>query len=143
MKLRTVLPLLAVLTCAPSANASGYRSPAHSQLSYSFTCQSGSSGHIIYTRDTLGGQASSLRMWVNGSYIDEAPEVSKALLGRNIEQIQASCTTDQTLVIVSVFDSNGEVGKQLSNTIITLLPSGEIDVQPNVVFPQSESDGAD
>jgi len=43
-------------------------------------------------------------MWLNGQYIQRDPTVSAGLQGKNIEQLQASCEGDNTLVFLKTFD---------------------------------------
>jgi hypothetical protein len=106
--------LLAALLAVPMVSgASGYRQPAHSQLTYSFTCPSGTSGHITYTKDFVTEPRSRLEIWVNGKYIHELPHVAQALKVRNIEQVQASCEGDTTVIFVETFEPSRGEGKHL------------------------------
>lgn len=101
---RVFLVAIAGLLFAPIASASGYRPPAHSELAYSFTCPSGASGHLRYVVDFVSEFTPKLTMWVNGQYIASDPTVSAGLHGKNIEQLQASCEGDNTLVLLKTFD---------------------------------------
>lgn len=100
---KSIVLAILVLFAVP-AQASGYRPPVHSQLTYSFTCPSGSSGHITYTKDFVTDPSSRLTIWVNGNYIQEKPDIASALNVRNIEQVQASCAGDGTVIVVETFD---------------------------------------
>ena len=101
---RIFLVAIAGLLFVPAASASGYRPPAHSELAYSFTCPSGASGHLRYVVDFVSEFTPKLTMWVNGQYIQRDPTVSAGLQGKNIEQLQASCEGDKTLVFLKTFD---------------------------------------
>ena len=108
------LALLALALQSLISHASGYRPPAHSQLTYSFTCPSGTSGHIAYTRDFITEPSSRLSIWVNGKYIHEVPHIAAALKVRNIEQVQASCQGDTTVIFVETFEPSRGEGKYLN-----------------------------
>ena len=117
----TALFLSSVLT--GSAGASGYLSPAHSQLTYSFTCPSGASGHITYSKDFVITESSldrdsRLSIWINGKYVHNEPQFADALKATNIEQVQASCGIISTLIILETFDSSGGPGEEELKTLI-------------------------
>ncbi len=95
---------MAGLLFISDASASGFRPPAHSNLAYSFTCPSGASGHLLYVVDFSTEFVPELTLWVNGQYIHEDPNVVSVLRGRNVEQLQASCESDRTLVWVRTFN---------------------------------------
>ena len=109
-----------------AAQASGYRPPAHSQLTYSFTCPSGTSGHISYAKDFVSAPTSRLHIWVNGQYVHEAPEVAAALKVRNIEQVQASCEGDRTVIFVETFQPEAGEGKQLKTVPLFIDRAGNV-----------------
>lgn len=102
--MRTLAFILAGLAAAATANASGYRPPAHSELAYSFTCPSGASGHLRYVVDMAATSNRALTLWVNGRYLQDDPAVAAALRGRNVEQLQASCEGDNTLLFLRTFE---------------------------------------
>lgn len=120
------LALVPLVVLPLAATASGYRPPAHSQLTYSFTCPSGTSGHITYTKDFVSEARSHLRIWVNGNYVHEVPGVAEALKVRNIEQVQASCGGDETLVIVETFDPPRGKDKKLQVVVIRVDSDGNV-----------------
>lgn len=124
----TAALLAAVLVLPMVAGASGYRQPAHSQLSYSFTCPSGTSGHVTYTKDFVSEPSSRLHIWVNGKYIHDLPQVARALQARNIEQVQASCEGDTTVVFVETFDPSRGEGKYLE--VVPLFVDRDGNVSP-------------
>jgi hypothetical protein len=97
---------LAGILVATGANASGYRPPAHSELAYSFTCPSGASGHLRYVVDFAKERTPKLTLWVNGKYMQDDLLVATGLRGKNIEQLQATCEGDSTLIILRTFDSD-------------------------------------
>jgi len=103
MKQRSLVGVAGLLFVSAAA-ASGYRPPAHSDLTYSFTCPSGASGHLRYVVDFQTEFNSKLTMWVNGQHIHDDPMVSAGLGARSVEQLQASCGGDSTLVFLMVFD---------------------------------------
>lgn len=109
-----LLAVFAGFLIAGGVHASGYRPPAHSELAYSFTCPSGASGHLRYVVDFTADRVSTLTLWVNGQYVQEDPMVSAGLRGRNIEQLQASCEGERTLLILRTFDpsASGEARLQ-------------------------------
>lgn len=118
------LLMLALLPLA--VQASGYRPPSHSQLSYSFTCPSGSSGHISYTRDFASEPQSRLEIWVNGRYVHADAGVAAALAVRNIEQVQASCEGDTTLILIETFQSGADEGKRLATVSLFVDRDGKV-----------------
>ena len=132
--------VLAMAAASFGAAASGYRTPAHSQLTYSFTCPSGTSGHIAYTRDFVDAPASRLQIWVNGKYIHEVPHLAAALKVRNIEQVQASCEGDSTLLFVETFEPSRGEGKSLEVVHIFVDRAGN--VAPDGVSSKPRSDSA-
>lgn len=101
--MKKLVPMLAGMAITAGANASGYRPPAHSELSYSFTCPSGASGHLRYVIDFAAESSRRLTLWVNGRYLQDDPALAAALRGKNIEQLQASCEGDNTLLILRTF----------------------------------------
>ena len=120
--------LVAILALPAPASASGYRQPAHSQLTYSFTCPSGSSGHISYTRDFVAAPSARLEIWVNGKYLHGLPQVAQALQVRNIEQVQASCEGDSTVIFIETFEPTRGEGKQLK--VVTLFVDRDGNLAP-------------
>lgn len=126
MSLIKRLALLAIAVAPLAASASGYRPPAHSQLTYSFTCPSGSSGHITYTKDFVEKATSRVQIWVNGKYVHDVPEIAEALNVRHIEQVQASCEGDSTLIIVETFDPPRGEGKELTTVTFSVDRAGNV-----------------
>ena len=122
MSVRSFVAVTSLLF-ASAAGASGYRPPEHSELSYSFTCPSGASGHLRYVVDFVTEFTPKLTMWVNGQYIQDDPMISAGLRGKNIEQLQASCGGESTLVILQTFDP--ETSK-LSRFTISVDRSGTV-----------------
>src|SRR5688500_3698796 len=107
------LSLLALMFVPLAASASGIRQPSHSQLTYSFTCPSGSSGHVSYTKNFVAEATSRFEIWVNGKYVHEVPHVAAALKVRSIEKVHASCGADSTLLFVETCDTSRDEHKQL------------------------------
>jgi hypothetical protein len=103
MAKKFIVLVLAVTMFCSAAHASGFRPPAHSQLTYSFTCPSGASGHISYTKDFVTDPTSAFSIWVNGQYIQDDPKLSKELHGKNIEQVLATCEGDNTAIFLMTF----------------------------------------
>ena len=80
---RTLLPAVLTLLLPCAAFASGYTSPAHSNLDYAFTCAGGASGHAAYVQD-FARQADGpplrdrqFRLWVNGASLQDEPELRR------------------------------------------------------------------
>ncbi len=120
-----VLVLAATMLCS-GAHASGFRPPAHSQLSYSFTCPSGASGHIRYTKDFVTDPTSAFSIWVNGHYIQDDPRLSKELHGKNIEQVQASCEGDHTAIFLLTFQPGASEDFPSRSVMIQIDRSGKV-----------------
>lgn len=94
--------------------ASGWRSPAHAQLNYSFTCPGGASGHASYSLDASDARRSSeLRIWVAGSYIQNDPKVASFLASEHIESVSASCEGENTLIALVTWN----IEKQRQQTV--------------------------
>lgn len=100
---RTVVAI-AFLAATGSAQATGMKAPTHSQLTYSFTCPSGASGHVSYMKDFGSKQTSELRRWVNGNYLQDDPRIADGIKGRNIEQLDVGCEGDRTIILLRTFD---------------------------------------
>ena len=100
----TILAAIAGLLIASVATASGLRPPAHSNLSYSFTCPTGASGHLSYVIDFATDFSPKLTIWVNGRYIHEDQEVTEAIRGHNVQQLLASCGEDQTRIWLRTYN---------------------------------------
>lgn len=120
------LGLLAVPALASPVVASGFRDPAHSQMTYSFTCPSGASGHVSYTKDFERSPSSRLTIWVNGKYIHELPHIAAQLKVRNIEKVGASCEGDNTLLYLQTFDSSRGEGQDLKVVYLQVNRAGEV-----------------
>jgi hypothetical protein len=120
------LGLISAASLASPLGASGFRAPAHSQMTYSFTCPSGASGHVSYTKDFDQEPTSRLTIWVNGKYIHEAPHIAAQLKVRNIEKVGASCEGDNTLVYLQTFDPSREEGKGLKVVYLQVNRAGEV-----------------
>ncbi len=118
--------ILAVTMFCSGAHASGFRPPAHSQLTYSFTCPSGASGHISYTKDFVTDPTSAFSIWVNGHYIQDDPRLSNELRGKNIEQVQASCEGDHTAIFLLTFQPGASEEFPSRRVMIQIDRSGKV-----------------
>lgn len=105
--------LLALALLPLAVQASGYRPPAHSQLTYSYTCPSGTSGHIAYSKDFTDAPRTRLTIWANGRYLHEDAGLAQALAVRHIEQVQASCEGDTTVLFIETFEPSRGEGRML------------------------------
>jgi hypothetical protein len=128
MRLGKAITTFGILLCSLQASATGYRSPAHSVTSYNFTCPSGASGHVAYTQDFVTKRTTQLTIWVNGRYVQDDPLVSPVVKATNVEQIQAECEGDNTLVVLKLFRNYAPEGKQLSTVSIHVDPHGKATV---------------
>ena len=104
LKEATILIVAATcLTFACSAAGSGYRSPEHSQLTYSFTCAGGGSGHATYHRKGAPSVGGTLTLWVNGQYIHSHSAISSLMGTHNLETISASCEDGRVAVFLTLW----------------------------------------
>ena len=100
---KAVLLALCLFAAVDAAIASGWKSPAHSQFNYSFTCVGGASGHISYIRNAPPNQQGELKLWVNGAYLQQDSKVAPLLLGKNIESVAASCDGGTTIIFLRIW----------------------------------------
>jgi len=126
MNIKKTIAVFMLLMTPAWSYASGYRSPAHSQLTYSFTCPAGTSGHLSYSKDFVDVQTSRLTIWVNGKYIHDDAKLAALLDGKNIEQVQASCGAGETLIFVETFQPGAKEGTGLKVITIYVDSSGNI-----------------
>ena len=126
MTKKFLVPVLAITMLSSAAHASGFRPPAHSQLTYSFTCPSGTSGHISYTKDFVTDPSSALSIWVNGRYIQDDPRLSKELHGKNIEQVQASCEGENTAIFLLTFQPGASEESRSKSVMVQIDRSGRV-----------------
>ena len=104
LKERTILAVAAAcLDFSHTAVGSGYRSPAHSQMSYSFTCPGGGSGHATYHRKGPPSVGGTLTLWVNGRYIHDHSTISGLMSTHNLETISASCEDGRVVVFLTLW----------------------------------------
>ena len=101
---KNVVLVVALASVAGTTGASGLRSPAHAQLTYSFSCPSGASGHLSYARNAPPHEQTHFTLWVNGSYLHNDPKVASLLSGKNLESVAASCDGDTTVIFVTTWD---------------------------------------
>ncbi|MFC0682921.1 hypothetical protein ACFFGH_34265 [Lysobacter korlensis] len=125
-KVLVALGFAITTTAAFPSVASGFRAPAHSQMTYSFTCPSGTSGHVSYTKDFDREPSSRLTIWVNGKYVHEVPHVAAELKVRNVEKVGASCEGDNTLLYLQTFDPSRGEGKELKVVYLHVNRAGEV-----------------
>lgn len=104
--MKNVAVLVALAVGSTSTLAAGPQSPNHAQMSYSFTCPSGASGHMSYSEDSSDKQQIQLNIWVNGRYLQSEPRVVAALRGKHIEQLLAGCEGEKTTVLLRVSAEN-------------------------------------
>ena len=116
--------LTLLLAHAPGAQASGYRAPAHSQMTYAYTCPSGASGHVSYTTDFATARVTRLTLWANGRDLHDLPEVSAALKVRNIEKVSASCGGDTTLIFIETYEPSRGESEALKTLTLTIDRTG-------------------
>ena len=126
MSIKETTAVFMLLMIPAWSYASGYRPPAHSQLTYSFTCPTGTSGHLSYTKDFVDEHTSRLTIWVNGKYIHDDAKLAALLDGKNIEQVQASCGAGATLIFVETFQPGAKEGTGLRVITIYVDSSGNI-----------------
>lgn len=100
-----VLIMLAVGSASTLA-AGGPQPPNHAQISYSFTCPSGASGHMSYSEDSTDKQLTQLNIWVNGRYLQGEPRVVAAVQGKHIDQLLGGCEGEKTTVLLRVSTAN-------------------------------------
>ena len=106
---RTLLPAVLTLLLPCAAFASGYTSPAHSNLDYAFTCAGGASGHATYVQD-FARQANGpplrdrqFRLWVNGAYLQDEPELAPLLQERTVQAVSALCDGGPTIIVIETW----------------------------------------
>jgi len=128
MRLVQAIATSALLACVLPAVATGYRSPAHSVASYNFTCPSGASGHVAYTQDFVAKRATQLTVWVNGRYVQDDPAVSTALKATNVEQVQAECEGENTLIVFKLYRNYAPEGEQVSTVSVHVDRNGKATV---------------
>jgi hypothetical protein len=118
---------IAVIICGSTlAHASGPQVPIHAQLSYSFTCPSGASGHLSYTQDSAEKPSSQLSLWVNGSYIHSDSRLVTALHGKSIDQLLGGCEGEKTTVMLRVSDPGATATSALQWVTVLIDRTGKV-----------------
>lgn len=104
MKNAFLLGAIASGLVATSLWASGYGAPAHTQLSYSFTCPGGASGHANYHRKGYPATGGTLTLWVNGQDVHSHPAILPLMGTHVVQAITAACEGARAVVFLELSD---------------------------------------
>ena len=104
MKTGIFATAFACMVATGTVVASGYRSPAHSQLSYSFTCPGNASGHATYQRKGYPAKGGILTLWVNGQDLHGHSGIAPLMHTHNLQAISASCEDGRAVVFLELWD---------------------------------------
>jgi hypothetical protein len=118
--------IVALLSASAFAQSPGPQPPTHAQNSYSFTCPSGASGHMSYTRDLPVGLPAQLSIWVNGEYIHAESRITSALKGKTIDQLRGGCDGEKTYVIMEVSNQPQKPGDNSSWITVLVDRTGHV-----------------
>jgi hypothetical protein len=111
---RQLLVALFTSAVASSAIASGIPGPTSFQSTYSFSCGSGLSGQLSYSRQMKADGARLFVALVNGQFIHNDKRIADALATRSIDSMEALCPDDGALIFLKTFTPSTQVSDSVS-----------------------------
>jgi hypothetical protein len=128
MSTRSIATAIAAsLAIAGQVSASGTYPATSSQLTYSFTCASGPSGQISYSRQGLPGQDNQqLVALVNGAQIQDNARLKELLTGKSVESISAGCEDDTAVIFINTWLKNHEAPERKGVLTIRVDKAGTV-----------------